>query len=270
MPLGNFQYMGGTHPLPEMDEAGKVLARKKESTTPKQPKQETVYPDKPTPPPLTPEEVEEQKATDLTDEEQKQVDAARAEFEKSGGMQGMGMGGGGGGGSGGGDPDAVYARITRQEYQDYVTNFREFEEELINKATTDTSLIDYAREDAAFSEERTAGMAQRNLSRYGAQLTPAQQQEMQRSIGRGTTLGGIQSVADARIGQRDANQRLMADLINIGQGVNRTSLAQLGSAAQDATARKNAYKQARAGHKAATNQAIGGLASMAIMAAFMI
>ena len=86
------------------------------------------------------------------------------------------------------------------------------------------------------------------------------------NINRGTTLGGIQSIADARIAQRDANQKLLADLINIGQGVNRTSLQQLGSAAADATQRKNAYTQARAQYKANKYSTIGGLGAMAIMA----
>ena len=219
--------------------------------------------------PIDPPVVEEPDSSELT-EEQKKIAANAARGIYGSGYEYGGTGAGIGGLGNVGDPDKVFADITRQEYLDYVKNFREFEQELIQKATTDTSLIDYAREDAATSAERTSQIAQRNLSRYGAALTPAQQQEMQRSIGRGTTLGGIQSVSDARIAQRDANQKLLGDLINIGQGVNRTSLAQLGSAAQDATMRNNAYKQARASHKAQTAQAVGGLASMAIMAAFMI
>ena len=164
------------------------------------------------------------------------------------------------------DPDKVFADMTRQDYLDYIRDYRDFEKELLEKASTDTSLIDSAREDADMARERTAGIAQRNVSRYGAALTPAQQREMQRNINRGTTLGGIQSVADARIAQRDANQKLLADLINIGQGVNRTSLQQLGSAAADATQRKNAYTQARASYKANKYSTIGGLGAMAIMA----
>jgi hypothetical protein len=62
------------------------------------------------------------------------------------------------------------------------------------------------------------------------------------------------------------NTQKMADLINIGQGVNRTSLSQLGSAAADATNRKNAYANARAQSKANTYGAIGSLGSAAIMA----
>ena len=58
----------------------------------------------------------------------------------------------------------------------------------------------------------------------------------------------------------------MADLINIGQGLNRTSQNQLGNAAQDQKAREMAYDNARAAHKANTYSTIGSLGAMAIFA----
>ena len=125
-------------------------------------------------------------------------------------------------------------------------------------------------EDAATLRERTRGIAERNRSRYGAALTPAQLREQGRSIDRRTTLGGIQGIADARIAQRDANQSLLANLVTIGQNINAASLQQLGSAAANATQRKNAYRQAQAQHRANTYNAVGSLASSAILAAFML
>ena len=168
------------------------------------------------------------------------------------------------------DPDKTFADMTRQQYLDFVNNYGQFEEDLINQAQNDTSLIDQAREDVAGAQERARGIAQRNISRYGTALTPAQRQEMERSLGRSNVLGGIQAIQDARLAQRDANQTLLADLINIGQGVNRTSLQQMGSAAADATARKNAYEQAKAQSRANTYGLIGSLGSAAILAAFGI
>jgi len=164
------------------------------------------------------------------------------------------------------DPEKTFADITKQEYMDYLENFRDFEKELVERATTDTSLIDYAREDAAGAAERTRAVAERNRSRYGIALTPAEVAERERSVNRGSVLGGVQSIADARIAQRDQNQKLLNDLMAIGQGINRNSLAQLGSAAADATSRNNAYRSAQAASKQATYSAIGGLGSMAIMA----
>jgi len=164
------------------------------------------------------------------------------------------------------NPDQVYADITRAEYDDYIRDYRDFENQTIQKALTDTSLIDAAREDSAVAGQLADDMAKRNAQRYGAALTPAQQQQRDLMLQRANTLGGIQSVNDARIAQKEANTALLSDLINIGQGVNRSSQSQLGSAAADATARKNAYEQAKAASKAQTYQTVGGLASLAIMA----
>lgn len=164
------------------------------------------------------------------------------------------------------NPDTAYSEVTRGEYLDYLKNYSGFEDDLIDKAQTDTSLIDAARTDSQTASGLMSGVVARNASRYGASLTPAQMQQQQRALQRGTTLGSIQAIGSARIDQREANTALLSDLINIGQGVNRASQSQLGSAAADATQRKNAYTQAKAASKAQTYQAVGGLASAAILA----
>jgi hypothetical protein len=164
------------------------------------------------------------------------------------------------------DPEQAFANMTRQEYLDYIQNYRGFEEQLIQKAQTDTSLIDQAREDVQVAQGLTAGIADRNVQRYGAALTPAQRQQQELTLQRANTLGGVQSINDARLAQREANTTLLSDLINIGQGVNRSSQSQLGSAAADATQRKNAYTQAKAASKAQTYSTIGSLGAAAIFA----
>jgi hypothetical protein len=164
------------------------------------------------------------------------------------------------------DPDKTFANITRQEYLDYVNNYRDFEEQMLEEAQTDTSLIESARENAGIASGLAAGISSRNASRYGVALTPAQAQQQERSLQRANTLGAIQSVNDATIAQDELNQRKLADLINIGQGVNRSSLSQMGSAAANATQRKNAYDSAKAASKAQTYSTLGSLGSMAIMA----
>ena len=164
------------------------------------------------------------------------------------------------------DPDKAYANITRQEYLDYVTNYRDFEMGLIDKATTDTSLIDQAREDREKASALTAGIAERNRSRYGAALTPMQQQQQDRRLQLGNTLGGIQAVSDAKIAQRESNTRLLSDLINIGQGVNRSSQQQLATSAANKVQLDNAYQQAKANSRAQTYSTIGSLGAMAIFA----
>lgn len=164
------------------------------------------------------------------------------------------------------DPAAAYAQITRGEYNDFMNNYSEFEQDLINRARTDTSLIDQAREDSAMAGDLTKGIAARNSARYGNSLTPAQQKALRRSIDRGTALGSVQSLSNARIAQNEANTALMSDLINIGQGLNRSSQNQLGNAAQDQKAREMAYDNARSAHKAQTYSTLGTMGAMAIFA----
>jgi len=164
------------------------------------------------------------------------------------------------------DPDKTYASITRNDYMDYVSQYRGFEEDLLDRAQNDTSLIDDARVNAKEAQGLMAGVANRNANRYGVSLTPAQQQEQSRGLARANNLGAAQSVNDARIAQKDLNQAAIGDLINIGQGVNRSSLGQMQGAAQSATQRKNAYDSAKAASKAQTYSAVGGLAAAAIFA----
>lgn len=163
------------------------------------------------------------------------------------------------------DPEKTLANITQADYDNYLRDIQPIELELVNKAQTDTSLIDQAKEDRDVSNQLMQGVIDRNASRYGAALTPAQMEEQKRSLARGTTLGGIQGVADARVAQKDANRALMADLINIGQGVNRASLGSLQNAAGAASQRENAYRSAKAQNKAQTYGMLGSLGAAAFI-----
>jgi hypothetical protein len=164
------------------------------------------------------------------------------------------------------DPEKTYAEISRRDYMNFLENYSGFEDDLIEQAQNDTSLIDAAKEDSATAAGVASGIAQRNVSRYGGQLTGAQQQQQQRGLQRSNTLGSIQALGDARIAQRETNQRLLSDLINIGQGVNRSSQAGLSNAAGLASQRKQAYDNAKAQSKAQTYSTIGGLGAAAIIA----
>lgn len=163
------------------------------------------------------------------------------------------------------DPEKTLANITQADYDNYLRDIQPIELQLVDKAQNDTSLIDQAIEDRDNSNRLMQGVIDRNASRYGAALTPAQMEQQKRSLARGTTLGGIQGVADARVAQKDANRALMADLINIGQGVNRASLGSLQNAAGAASQRENAYRSAKAQSKAQTYGMLGSLGAAAFI-----
>ena len=165
-----------------------------------------------------------------------------------------------------GDPDAAFARMTRQDYMNYVRDFRDFENELINRSQNDTSLIDAAREDTVNASALSSGIAERNAQRYGANLTPAQIAEQERAMGRASSLGQVQAVNNARLAQKSLNEQLQNDLINIGQGVNRSALSSMQSSAQNAVNLKNQYDQAKANSRAQTYSTIGSIGAAAIFA----
>ena len=142
--------------------------------------------------------------------------------------------------------DELLAKISQMDYERYLKEYRPRELALIQKAKTDTTLIDDAITRANEGPARAQEMADRMESRYGSSLTAAQRQQRDRTSQLAGTTAGIQTVADARLAQTDANRALLADLINIGQGVNRTSLQQMQTAAQGQIARQNAEEQYKA------------------------
>lgn len=166
------------------------------------------------------------------------------------------------------DPEETFAQITRGEYQDFVRDFGAFEDELIHRAQTDTTLVDQAKEDRGIAADVAAGVARRNAERYGGgSLTQAQLNEQKRALGRSATLGGVQSVNDSRLAQRDLNQSLLAGLIDIGQGVNQTSQAGLADAAANASQLDQQYQNARTQSRNNTIGTIASLGSAALIAA---
>jgi len=160
------------------------------------------------------------------------------------------------------DPDKAFADILRQDYNDYIGNFRDFEKRLLDM-TDDTTLMDRARENAATQTRIASEVQRRNQERYGMGMSAAQRQQQQRATQRGGQLALAGGVNNARLRQRTVNQALLSELVGIGQGINSQALAGLGSGAQNAVARRNAYKQAKTGY---ANNIIGmGTAILASM-----
>jgi len=163
------------------------------------------------------------------------------------------------------DPDSAYADILRQDYNDYIGNFRQYEQQLLGMLD-DTTLIDRTRENTARQNQIAAEIQQRNLDRYGgAGMSPAQRQAQQRNAQLAGQRSLAGSVNNARVRQREINQALTREIIGIGQGVNARALSGLATGAANEVARQGAYKNARAQYR-------GGLmgAGASILAAFSI
>lgn len=163
------------------------------------------------------------------------------------------------------NPDKVFSDILREDYNDYIENFREFEKRLLGK-TDDTTIVDRSRINAAKQRRIAAGIQRRNLERYGgAGLSQAQLQQQQRTAQRGGALSLANTLNNARVRQRAMNQALLQEVIGIGQGVNARALEGLGTAAQGEVQRRGAYKNAKANYASQmTGMATSILAAFAI------
>jgi hypothetical protein len=160
------------------------------------------------------------------------------------------------------DPEATNSALLRQDYNDYVQDFRPFEEQLL-ASVDDTSLVDRVPEDVRKQQKIAEGIQSRNLSRYGgAGLSIAQKQEQNRALQRQGAIGLAGGLNTARIAQDERNKKTLSDLINIGQGLNRSAMAGLGNAANLQANRQAAYKGAKAQH----HNAMVGLGTTAVMA----
>lgn len=164
------------------------------------------------------------------------------------------------------DPEQIFANITRQQYDDFYRDFGAFEDQMLSRSQNDQSLVTQAKADAPKAAALTKGIADRNASRYGMTLAPEQLKERNTTITRQNSLGMSDAVNNARFAQKDLNDKLLSDMVDIGAGVNSSALGQLSSAAQTSNARNTAYTQALAQSQANTYNTIGQLGAAAIFA----
>ncbi len=163
------------------------------------------------------------------------------------------------------DPDQAFSDILRQDYNDYIGNFREFEKRLLGM-TDSTTLVDRTRENTQRQNEIASQVQARNLERYGgAGMSAAQRQQQERSAQRGGQLSLAGNVNNARVRQREINNALLQELVGIGQGINSSALSGLATGAQGEVARRGAYKNAKAQYRSSL---ISG--GTAVLAAFGI
>ena len=147
------------------------------------------------------------------------------------------------------DPDYIFADVSKRQFDRYERDFKPFEIDLIERAQADTSLIDRVPEDVEQQQRIAEGVNRRNRERFGFESTQALAAERERATQRGEALNLAGGLTNARLAQLDQNQKVLGDLINIGQGLNRSSLSGLGAAAENAVARRNQYERDRVAYK---------------------
>jgi len=143
------------------------------------------------------------------------------------------------------DPDKAFAEVAEDRNQFVRSTVRPFEEAMIGQLESD-ELIQQAPVDAYNQSVLSEDIARRNLSRFGVSETRAAR--MQRATGNQLvrTIGVTDAVNNARLQQDTSNQELLNTLVNAAQGINKTALESLGTAAGLQIGRENAYSSARA------------------------
>ena len=164
------------------------------------------------------------------------------------------------------------ARISREEFDRYIRDFRPLESKTIDslRESTVAEAMDTAQKDAVRSRASLARMRER----YGTSVTPDQVAAEARQSALGTSLNAIGGGNTAYLGDRDRQKQTLAGLMNVGQELRQQALGNYGSAsgleaqrAQANASNKAAYKQQQSAQKA---QTYGAVASMAMMAAMMM
>lgn len=160
-------------------------------------------------------------------------------------------------------PDNILAGITNREQQRFTQLYRPLQQDLIS-SLNDRSIVDGARATAAGAGEAGEARTLRNLRRYGLQQSPVEAQQAQRMAQIGQSLDFDSTINDARIEQKERNDGLRRQLIDVGRGVSDTANSGLGQAA-GLQAQRDANNAAnKAAGKAQTTQMLASAAMIAL------
>jgi len=165
------------------------------------------------------------------------------------------------------------ARISRDEFNRYLQDFRPVEGQVIDSLNNSTvgKSMDAAQGDAVRARESLARMRER----YGTSITDAQATGEARQNTLSGALGTLSAGNNAYLADRDNREQTLAGLMNTGQIIRQQALGNWTSAAGSETQRANtnlanasAYKQQKT---AARNSNVAtGVATAATIAAAMI
>lgn len=163
------------------------------------------------------------------------------------------------------------ARISRDEFQRYMDQFRPLESDLIS--SLDESTVGKSIDVAASDAVRARASLERMRERYGANVTPFQAAAEARQNALSGSLGELSAANNAVLADRDNRRQSLAGLLNVGQGLRQQALGNFGSAANMEGARASAnqvnraaYTQQKAANRAATIQSAASLGAAALMA----
>ena len=96
------------------------------------------------------------------------------------------------------DPDQVFADVTKSDFDRFISEYRPFENQLIERSQTDTTLVDAVAPTVQAQTDIAQGVARRNRERFGLAETGAMRRERMRATDRAQSLnlaGGFGSLS---------------------------------------------------------------------------
>lgn len=164
--------------------------------------------------------------------------------------------------------DAINARLTKAQYQDYVDRFRQREIDFLERLNNGDygRAIDQSGDYARSAYDASVAVADRSFARYGAQVTPLQKRMLASLREHGAALADVGAENRARDTLHDTRQHALSNLANIGRGVRTLASTGLSQAAGLQSSRDAANRQLAAQQSAARvqNTVTGGIGGYAI------
>lgn len=162
------------------------------------------------------------------------------------------------------------ARISRDEFDRYLKDFRPTEQKVID--SLDESTVGKSMNAAQGDAVRSRASLERMRARYGTGTTPAQAAGEARQNALSGALGSLSAGNTAAQYDSDNKRQTLAGLLNVGQGLRQQALGNFGSAsslegsrASANSANRTAYTQQKAAEKQQNTQSAAALAAMAAM-----
>ena len=155
-----------------------------------------------------------------------------------------------------GNADADAAALTRAEFLRFQQRAMPAINELVTQAETyldpqyQGEEITSARENARETSALLRGVADRNISRYGAALTPTQRNQLNMERSRGSVLSQIGAVSNTRQNLRNEGLAALSSAQDIITGNFSAARGAVSQAGLSAAQRQNANRMAKASSKA--------------------
>ena len=189
---------------------------------------------------------------------------------------GYGSGGGSGGYGGasgygeiyGSDPASMFARMTREQFEDYKTRYRPLEDTLMGYISNEdkkNNQIDRARGLSGSQFDTSMGITRRNFERYGLEMNPDREKAFGKKEKLNRTLAKVGAANITRDNIEDRDTSLTQSMVTMGRGIAGEAGSMLGQSSSLQNQRDATNRGIKAQNKQSQMQGIGTAVGIAAM-----